>query len=35
MRLLKLSIDKKEVGQVRDGYARGWLARFYDRFKPF
>jgi len=33
--ITQLSIDKKELGQVRDGYARGWLARYYDRFKPF
>ncbi len=33
--VLGLDIDKNELGQVRDGYARGWLGRFYDRFKPF
>ena len=30
-----LDIDKQEVGQVRDGYARGWFSQFYDRYKPF
>lgn len=30
-----LDIDKEELGQVRDGYARGWLGRLYDRFRPF
>ncbi|NOY43026.1 MAG: flagellar basal body L-ring protein FlgH [Planctomycetes bacterium] len=33
--VLGLDIDKNELGQVRDGYARGWLGRFYDRYKPF
>jgi flagellar L-ring protein precursor FlgH len=30
-----LSIIKKEEGQVRDGYARGWFSKWYDKYKPF
>ncbi|TWU25550.1 flagellar basal body L-ring protein FlgH [Bythopirellula polymerisocia] len=30
-----LSIDKEEMGQVRDAYARGWFSKWYDRYKPF
>jgi len=30
-----LTDQQREVGQVRDGYARGWLQRYYDKFKPF
>ncbi|MCA9231692.1 MAG: flagellar basal body L-ring protein FlgH [Planctomycetales bacterium] len=33
--IFDLDIDKEELGQVRDGYARGWMGRLYDRFKPF
>jgi flagellar L-ring protein precursor FlgH len=31
----ELEIEKKEVGNVRDGYRRGWLVRLYDRFSIF
>ncbi len=34
-KIAELSIDKKEAGHVRDGYRRGWLTRFYDRFSIF
>jgi len=30
-----LEIHKREFGQVRDGYRRGWITRLYDRFLPF
>lgn len=33
--ITQLKIVKKEDGQVRDGYARGWLGRWYDRYRPF
>ncbi len=33
--IAELQIDKDELGQVRDGYARGWLGRWYDHYKPF
>ncbi len=33
--IFDFSVFKDESGQVRDGYARGWLAKWYDRFKPF
>ena len=31
----ELMIEKKEVGDVRDGYRRGWLTKLYDRFSIF
>jgi flagellar L-ring protein precursor FlgH len=33
--IVKLDIRKEEVGQVRDGYARGWFNKWYDKYKPF
>lgn len=30
-----MEIKKDEKGQVKDGYARGWLKRIYDRFHAF
>lgn len=30
-----LSIHKRERGQVRDGYRRGWLTRLFDVVNPF
>jgi flagellar L-ring protein FlgH len=33
--IAKLKIDKAEDGQVREGYARGWFNRWYDKYKPF
>jgi flagellar L-ring protein FlgH len=29
-----LHVFKRETGQVRDGYRRGWLVRFFERWQP-
>ncbi len=33
--LASLRINKREAGHVRDGYRRGWLMKFLDRYQPF
>ncbi|WP_146453408.1 flagellar basal body L-ring protein FlgH [Rubripirellula tenax] len=33
--LIDLEIRKEDQGHLRDGYKRGWLARWIDRVKPF
>lgn len=33
--IINLNIVKKEEGQVRDGYARGWFTKWWDHYGPF
>ncbi|HWC90085.1 MAG TPA: flagellar basal body L-ring protein FlgH [Pirellulales bacterium] len=33
--IYELMIFKREQGQIRDSYRRGWLLKSVDRFKPF
>jgi flagellar L-ring protein precursor FlgH len=33
--IANLRIEKRELGQIRDAYRRGWLTRWWDQFGPF
>jgi flagellar L-ring protein precursor FlgH len=34
-RVADLQVFKRERGNVRDGYRRGWLLKLYNRFNPY
>ncbi len=34
-RIAELSIHKREVGHIRDGYRRGWWTKFWDGVSPY
>jgi len=34
-KIAELSVQRRTIGQVRDSYKRGWLARTWDQLNPF